>query len=175
MEEIILEYFSSIYRTKQVEFHEPNPEAVSTRILSEMNALLVEEFKAEELRAALWQMHSTKSPGLDGMSPIFFQKYWSIVGPSVNKCVLHALNIGVMPNGINETYICLISKLKCPQRITEFRPISLCNVLYKIISKVLANKLKKIFPEVIDEAQSVFVPGRQITDNVLVAFKTSTV
>ena len=171
VEEIILEYFSSIYSTEQAEFQEPNLEAM-TRILTEMNALLLEEFKAEEVRTALWQMHPTKSPGPDGMSPIFFQKYWSTVGPSVTKCVLHALNTGVMPSSINETYICLIPKLKCPQRITDFRPISLCNVLYKIISKVLANRLKKILPEVIDEAQSAFVPGRQITDNVLVTFET---
>ena len=61
-------------------------------------------------------------------------------------CVLNILNIGVMPYGINETYICLIPK------ITEYRPISLCNIIYKIISKVLANRLKRILAEIIDES-----------------------
>lgn len=116
-------------------------------------------------------MHPTKSLGPDSMSPIFFQKYWKIVGPQVVDCVLQTLRIGVMPSGLNDTYICLIPKVNCPQKITDFRPISLCNVIYKLVSKVLANKLKRILSEVISDAQSAFVPGRQITDNVLVAFE----
>ena len=114
----------------------------------------------------------TKSPGPNGMSPIFYQKYWDVVGTNVIDCVLHTLNTGVMPPSLNETFICLIPKVKSPQKITEFRPISLCNVSYKIISKVLANWLKRILADVINKAQSAFVLGRQITDNVLVAFET---
>ena len=76
-----------------------------------------------------------------------------------------------MPYGVNETYICLIPKTKAPRKISEYRPISLCNVIYKIISKVLANRLKRILTEVIDESQSAFVLGCLITDNVLVAFE----
>ena len=114
----------------------------------------------------------TKSPGPNSMSPIFYQKYWDVVGTNVIDCVLHTLNTGVMPPGLNETFICLIPKVKSPQKITEFCPISLCNVSYKIISKVLANWLKRILADVINKAQSAFVLGRQITDNVLVVFET---
>lgn len=70
VEEIILDYFSLIYRSEQSEFHEPSLEALSTRISPEMNALLLEDFKAEEVRTALWQMHPIKSSGPNGMSPI---------------------------------------------------------------------------------------------------------
>ena len=137
-----------------------------------MNNVLLESFKADEVWQALQQMHPTKSPGPNGMSPIFYQKYWDIVGVNVSSCVLQALNTGVMPRDINNTYICLILKIKNPQKITDYRPISLCNLIYKLLSKVLANRLKQNLHEVINEAQSAFVLGRHITDNVVVAFET---
>ena len=117
-------------------------------------------------------MHTTKALGPNSMPPLFFQKYWDIIGPCVLDCVLQALNSGTMTPHANETYICLVPKAKNPQKITKFRPISLCIVIYKIMSKVLANRLKKILPKVISEAQSAFVLGMLITDNVLVAFET---
>ena len=116
-------------------------------------------------------MHPSKSPGPDGMSLIFFQKYLDVVGPQVIQSVIHILRTGIMPNGLNDTYICLIPKVKSPQKIIEYRLVSLCNVIYKIASKVLANRLKGVLSEVVSDAQSAFVPRRQITDNILVAFE----
>jgi hypothetical protein len=93
------------------------------------------------------------------------------MGDKIKDDVLEVLNEGVMPNGWNETTIVLILKTKNPERITEYKPVSLCNVLYKIISKVLTNRLKAIFPDIISPTQSAFVPGRMITDNVLLAYE----
>ena len=94
------------------------------------------------------------------------------MGESVINAVLDYFNSGVMDPAINHTHIVLIPKIKSPEKMSDFRPISLCNVIYKIISKVLANKLKQILPNIITPTQSAFVPGRLITDNVLVAYET---
>ena len=167
-----MEYFEKIYSTEHPSEYEVQVENVERCITPEMNKYLLEAFGVEEVRYAINQMHPTKSPGPNGMSLLLYQKYWEVVSPYVTKCVLQILNSGSLPCVLNETYICLIPKVQCPQKITEFRPINLCNVIYKIVSKVLANRLKRILPKVIGEAQSAFVPGRQITDNVFVAFET---
>lgn len=87
-------------------------------------------------------MHPTKAPGPDGFSAIFFQKYWKIIGDQVVFSCLNFLNNHVFPDGWNHTNIALVPKLSSP--VNDFRPISLCNVVYKIISKTLANTLKKV-------------------------------
>lgn len=89
------------------------------------------------------------------------------MSPEVCKAILDCLNSGVMNCELNSTFLALIPKNKNP-----IRPISLCNVLYKIISKVLANRLKLILPNIIFSTQSAFIQGRLITDNVLAAYET---
>ena len=118
------------------------------------------------------QMAPLKAPGPDGMPPIFYQSYWHVVGKDISSAVLYCLHSGTLLPSLNHTYVTLIPNTKSPERVTEYRPISLCNIIYKLISKVLANRLKKILPHVISETQSAFVPGRLITDNVLIAFET---
>jgi hypothetical protein len=103
---------------------------------------------------------------------VFFQKNWEIVGPDVCQTILSILNSGEISGELNSTYIALIPKTKNPLNVTEFRPISLCNVLYKIVSKFLANRLKLVLPHIISSTQSAFIPGRLITDNVLAAYET---
>ena len=104
---------------------------------------------------------------------LFYQKFWHIVGNDVSSAVLDFLNSGIKIPEINYTHIVLILKVKSPKKMTNFKPISLCNVIYKIISKVPANRLKTILPQLISPTQNAFVPGRLITDNVLLAYETS--
>ncbi|XP_074301077.1 uncharacterized protein LOC141632430 [Silene latifolia] len=146
-------------------------EGVSGRVTHEMNDFLRAPYKGDEIVEALNQMHPLKAPGPDGMNALFYQTYWHIVGPSVVRMTLNVLNGAPFPAGLNTTQIVLIPKKKAPDKFVDFRPISLCNVLYKLISKVLANRLKKFLGEIVSENQSAFTPGRLITDNVLIAFE----
>ncbi len=76
-----------------------------------------------------------------------------------------------MPEGVNDTAIVLIPKINNPAKLMDFRPISLCNVIYKVVSKCLVKRLRPILDDIISPAQSAFVPGRMITDNALLAFE----
>ena len=116
-------------------------------------------------------MHPSKSPGPDDMSPFFFQKYWHIVGSDVTDAVLSVLHSRHLLHKMNYTHIVLISKKNEPKLVFDFRPIGLGNVVCRIVSKVLANCLKMILPNVISDSQSVFVPQRLITDNITVAYE----
>lgn len=78
---------------------------------------------------------------------------------------------GKFEEQLTDTNIVLIPKKTCTVFMTDLRPISLCNVVYKIISKVLANKLKEVIDKVISETQSAFIPGRLITDNIMIAYE----
>ncbi|KAL0415786.1 UNVERIFIED_CONTAM: hypothetical protein Slati_3410500 [Sesamum latifolium] len=105
------------------------------------------------------------------MSPIFFQHFWPIIGKDVVDCVLDFLHSHRAPAFFNSTHIVLIPKCDRPKTVSHFRPISLCNMIYKIASKVIANRLKPLLSTIIFESQSAFIPGYLITDNVLIAYE----
>jgi hypothetical protein len=116
-------------------------------------------------------MHPSKAPGPDGFSPGFYQKFWHIVGEDVVAAVLNFLESDSKIHQLNRTHVVLVPKVKNPQHLSQLRPISLCNVFYKIGSKALANRLKPMLHSLISPFQSAFVPGRLISDNSLVAFE----
>ncbi|KAL0429071.1 UNVERIFIED_CONTAM: LINE-1 retrotransposable element O protein [Sesamum radiatum] len=136
-----------------------------------MAEALQQPFSEDEVTKAIFHMAPLKSPGPDGLPPIFFHKFWNVIKHDVVTCILNFLNHRILPSGFNDTNIVLIPKCKNPTLLQQFRPISLCNVVYKIASKSIANRLKPWLDCVISPSQSAFVPGRLITDNVLLAFE----
>ncbi|KAL9691023.1 hypothetical protein QQ045_011440 [Rhodiola kirilowii] len=134
-----------------------------------METELIRPYTESEVQEAVFQMCPTKAPGLDGFLALFFQKSWRLVRSKVSRNILQMLNEGRLEDGLNKTLITLIPKVKEPERIEEFRPISLCNVVAKIVTKMLANMLKPILPSIISENQSAFLPGKLIFDNIIAA------
>ncbi|KAK3221562.1 hypothetical protein Dsin_008587 [Dipteronia sinensis] len=132
---------------------------------------ILRNFVKEDVKIAILEMRPTKALRPDGFQAVFFQKFWHIVGDDVIKVCLSVLSGDLSIRVFNQTNIVLIPKKKNPLEMKDFRPISLCFVVYKIVTKCLANRLKLVLPNIIDPCQNVFVPGRLIFDNVLVAFE----
>ena len=171
LQRLVVDYFSQLFSTVRPEHVEEVLSVVPNRVTEEMNDMLMQPYSDSEIYEALKMMGPTKSPGPDGFNALFFQQYWDIVGKEVLALVKDVLAGGRSPSHINHTNVVLIPKLKSPTQVSEFRPISLCNVVYKLITKVIASRLKKILPHIISDTQSAFIPGRLITDNVLIAYE----
>jgi len=142
-------YYQNLFSTEGVVGIDECLSSVSTRVSPAMNELLSGDFSPDEVNSALSQMQPLKSPGPDGFGVSFYQKHWHIIGDEVRHSVLNFLNLGMFNSVINATFIALIPKVASAANVTEYRPISLCNVLYKLIAKVLANRLKQVLPSII--------------------------
>lgn len=135
---------------------------IQQKVTSYMNAKLLAPFTRGDIERAIKQMYPSKAPGPDGFSSLFYQQYWSEVCDATVLNCLEILNQSRSVSDWNFTYIALIPKLPNPKKVSDFRPISLCNVAYKIIAKVLVNRMKGVLQDIILENQSAFVPGRSI-------------
>lgn len=135
------------------------------------NEKLLTLFTEEEVWRAFKDMGPVKAPGIDRFPALFYQRFWHIVGKDVSSFYLDVLNSFKNFDQLNRTNIVLIPKIPNPTSVTNFRQISLCNVLYKAISKIITNRFRGVLSKCIDIYQSAFVSGRLITDNVLVAYE----
>ncbi|VVA31869.1 Hypothetical predicted protein, partial [Prunus dulcis] len=126
-------------------------------------------FELEEVQKAVFDCGKDKSPGPDGFSMSFFQSCWEVVKGDLMKVMQDFFQSGIVNGVTNETFICLIPKKANSVKVTDFRPISLVTSLYKVISKVLASRLREVLGNTISQSQGAFVQKRQILDAVLVA------
>jgi hypothetical protein len=131
-------YFDQLFHANPCQ-HEPVLSLITPKITEEDNNRLLAPLSKAEIHEALLQMHPDKAPGPDGFNPAFYQHFWSVCGDDIFEAAREWLDRGYFPSTLNDTNICLIPKCDQPKSMKQLRPISLCNVLYKMVSKVLAN------------------------------------
>lgn len=132
-------------------------------------ASLVGPVQAEEIKEALFSMPANKAPGPDGYPMEFYKAAWSVVGKDLVIAVQSFFLYGFMPRSTNATLLSLAPKTTSEEKMSDFRPIACCNVIYKLISKIMAHRLKGILPAAIEQNQCVFVQGRLLLENILLA------
>ncbi|GAU45582.1 hypothetical protein TSUD_273820 [Trifolium subterraneum] len=135
---------------------------------AEVSSLIL-PFSMAEVKAAVWDCDSYKSPGPDGINFGFIKDFWTDIQGDVMRLITEFHRNGRLTKGLNATFIALIPKVESPQRLNDFRPISLVGSLYKIMAKVLGNRLRLVMDSVISESQTAFVRDRQILDGILIA------
>lgn len=128
---------------------------------------LICDVTIEEVYSTLPDLPPGKSPGHDGFNVEFYRTFWPIIGDHLFAVINYFFQNSFMPLSWGKTFIVLIPKKHNPVLVFDFRPISLCNVCFKFISKILANRLKKVIPKLIGQEQVGFVADRCSFDNII--------
>jgi hypothetical protein len=144
---------------------------VPTSITEDDNDMLLAAFTLEKFKQAAFSKQADKCLGPDGFNPCFYQHFRDTCGHEVYQAGCHWLASGAFPQHVNSTNITLIPKGDSQTSMKDWRPVAICNVVNKIVAKVLANRLKQVLDKCISINQSAFVPGRSILDNAMVAIE----
>lgn len=128
---------------------------------------LISLLSKREVLSTLKSMGRGKSPGPDGLTVEFYVFYWNVIGDALFQAISDFFTTLTLPKSWGKTFVVLIPKKNNPVSVTDFRPISLCNVCYKVISKFLSTRLKRILPKLVSMEQSGFLPGRTAFDNII--------
>lgn len=167
--EVAASYFQNLFSSS----YPSNPselfEGFIPRVSEAMNDQLLTKVSSEEVKSAVFSIKASSAPGADGMTAMFFQQYWEIVGDQLTLEVIRFFEEGIFDKEWNFTQLCLIPKKVDSPLMSDLRPISLCSVMYKVISKILVSRLKPFLSVLVSPSQSAFVADRLISDNILIA------
>lgn len=168
IQRIATTYFQNLYNSNHPSFSVTQLAGIPKSVTSIINMDLNRPVSEEEIKQDLFSINSEKSPGPDGMNSGFFRQHWDIIRSGVCNYIKLFFEEDFLEPELNKTNICLLPKNDSPVHLKDFRPISLSNVAYKIIAKILANIVKPWLKDIISEYQTAFIPGRCITDNILI-------
>jgi hypothetical protein len=159
-------YFKSIFRSTATNNDRP---ILNTTSMQDPEDYTYSVPDKQEVWGILKDMRKNASPGPDGFNVAFYISAWDWIGDDVTNVVRNFYTTATLPPHLNDTHIALIPKKLIFHLPSDFRPISLCNVVYKIIAKSLANRLKRHLPDYIHPSQQAFIQGRRISNNIIVA------
>ncbi|GJZ64770.1 hypothetical protein Tco_0621466 [Tanacetum coccineum] len=162
-----VDHYSSFLGQQGVHHALNSDNLFTTKIDSNVASYMVRAVTTQEVKEVIFSMGDDKSPRPDGYTAAFFKAAGDIISFDVTKAVQEFFINGTLLKEVNHTIIALIPKVASPSRINDCRPISLCNVIYKCISKIISNMIKDSLKNLVSPNQSPFVPGRRITDNIL--------
>ena len=165
---VICKYFDQIFISEYHDGLQTIEKSLKPCVTDAMNEELLKEPTDAEIKDATFAINPDKAPGPDGFSASFFQANWDVVGPDVTKEIKTFFETGILRPSQNVTHVRLIPKITGAKGVSDYRPIALCNVYFKIISKLLALRLKPTLQAIISENQSAFIPDRAIADNILI-------
>nr|KAJ0218832.1 hypothetical protein LSAT_V11C300154990 [Lactuca sativa] len=129
---------------------------------------LEDPITVEEIKSAVWLCGNDRAPGPDGFTFAFIKKHWDTMEGDIYLAIKDFESTGVIDRGCNSSFIILVPKTSDPISLDEYRPISLIGCLYKIIAKVLAERLKRYIPQVVSHTQTTFIKDRNILDGPLI-------
>ncbi|KAH1040060.1 hypothetical protein J1N35_041803 [Gossypium stocksii] len=152
MEGIAISYFQNLFLLEARGNYDHLLSGIGKCIFEEDNQRLIAPYTMKEIIEAMFEMGPTKALREDGLPAVFYQKCWHIIGDDMIKFHLQILNEGMEIKHINSTHIALIPKIVNPFTMKQFRPISLCNVIYKILAKTIANWFRGVIDKCIDVA-----------------------
>jgi hypothetical protein len=132
---------------------------------------LIAPVTISEIKNALKGIGDLKSPGIDGYGARFFKASWDTIANDLIAAVHEFFNKNVLYRAFNETVVTLIPKHPAAKTVKEFRPIAGCSTFYKIISKILTDRLGRVLSSIISPSQAAFVPGQKIHNHILLAFE----
>lgn len=159
---LLTQYFKDIYTSSNPSLHTDIFIFIQPCITDDENQMLIKIPQFQEVKEAMFQINAWAAPGPDGYQAGFYQHCWDIVGMDIVNLVQEFFSSGYFPPQINYNFQVLSPKQEILIKPGDYRPISLCNITYKVITKILATRLKTILHKIISPWQTAYVPGRNI-------------